>query len=90
MSWGHLSKTRRKTLPGGSTPASMRVTVLDRCPQHMSLVVNGTAMTILLKNNLTFKISGLNSFQSLATMPNIYSIQPGEKYMFITSESPLF
>jgi len=44
MNWGCLSKTCRKILPDGSAPASMRVTVLDRHPQLMSLVVNGTAV----------------------------------------------
>jgi len=58
MNWGCLPpsnhRARRKTLPGGSTPASMRVTVLGRYPQLMSLVVNGTAV-------LLFKILSYDS-----------------------------
>ena len=37
-------ETRRETIHGGSTPASMRVMVTDRCARHMSLTVNGTAV----------------------------------------------
>jgi len=50
---------RRKTIPGGSSPASMRVTVLDRYPRFMSLVVNGTAMklNILIQASLFFFFS---------------------------------
>jgi len=49
MSWEYLPPynygARRKTNPGGSTPASMRVTVLGRYPQLMSLVVNNGTTT---------------------------------------------
>ena len=37
--------TRRETIHGGSTPASMRVMVVDRCPRFISLTVNGTAVS---------------------------------------------
>jgi molybdate transport system substrate-binding protein len=36
--------TRRETIHGGSTPASMRVMLVDRCPRFMSLTVNGAAV----------------------------------------------
>ena len=42
--------TRRETIHGGSTPASMRVMVVDRCPRFMPLTVNGTAVI----NNWTY------------------------------------
>jgi len=50
---------RRKTIPGGSSPASMRVTVLDRYPRFMSLVVNGKAikLNILIQASLFFFFS---------------------------------
>jgi hypothetical protein len=46
MNQAHPPTTRRETIHGGSTPASMRVMVVDRCPQFMSLTVNETAAMI--------------------------------------------
>ncbi len=40
--------TRRETIHGGSTPASMRLMVVDRCLRFMSLTVNGTAVIIVI------------------------------------------
>ena len=51
MNWEHLPETRREPIHGGSTPASMRVTVSGRCSQSMSLQVNGTAMRLYSRNN---------------------------------------
>jgi len=59
MSWGCLSTTHRKTIPGGSTPASMRVTVLDRHPKLMPLVVNGTAVPLEELNWLAERVEFL-------------------------------
>jgi len=44
MNRTHPSPTRRKAILGGSTPASMRVMVVDKCVRFTSLVVNGTAV----------------------------------------------
>jgi len=45
MSWGCLSKTHRKNIPGGSTPASMRVTVLaNSCLNQSEMFVNHITM----------------------------------------------
>ena len=44
MNWTHPPSTRRKAIHGGSTPASMRVMVVDKCVRFTSLAVNGTAM----------------------------------------------
>ena len=42
--------TRRETFHGGSTPASMRVMVVDRCFRFMSLTVNRTAVILNIKD----------------------------------------
>jgi hypothetical protein len=44
MSQAHPPMTRRETIHGGSTPASMRVMVIGGCARFMSLAVNGTAV----------------------------------------------
>ena len=38
--------TRRETIHGGSTPASMRVLVIARCSRFISLAVNGTVVNL--------------------------------------------
>jgi hypothetical protein len=66
MNREYLSETRRETIRGGSTPASMRVTVLDRYSRFMPLTVNGIAMSLNIKctatvngNNLTGDVVGI-------------------------------
>ena len=59
MNRTHPSPTRRKAILGGSTPASMRVMVVDKCVRFTSLAVNGTAVNIFIYFNLAraYKIS---------------------------------
>ena len=45
----HPPSTRRKAIHGGSTPASMRVMVIDKCVRFTSLAVNGTAVMMCIK-----------------------------------------
>jgi hypothetical protein len=40
MNRAQLAMTRRETVHGGSTPASMRVMVIANCARFMSLAVN--------------------------------------------------
>jgi hypothetical protein len=44
----HPSSKRRKAVHGGSTPASMRVMVVDKCIRFMSLAVNVAAVLLAL------------------------------------------
>ncbi len=43
---GAIAEKQISAIHGGSTPASMRVLVVDRCHQFMPLTVNGTAELI--------------------------------------------
>jgi hypothetical protein len=59
MNQSHPAMTRRETIHGGSTPASMRVMVIAGYAQFMSLAVNGTAVnqhiTIAINDDTSFR-----------------------------------
>jgi len=44
MNRAQLATTRRKTIHGGSTPASLRVMVVANCARFTSLTVNETTV----------------------------------------------
>jgi hypothetical protein len=44
MNRAQPATTRRETVHGGSTPASLRVMVVANCARFISLAVNGTAV----------------------------------------------
>ena len=46
MNQAHLAMTRRETIQGGSTPASMRVMVIAQYPQDMSAVMGRYYRTV--------------------------------------------
>jgi hypothetical protein len=45
-----LASTRRETIHGGSTPASLRVMFVANCTRFISLTVNGTAVSYKHEN----------------------------------------
>ena len=49
MNRTHPPSTRRKAIHGGSTPASMRVMVVDKCVRFTPLAVNGTAVNCFIQ-----------------------------------------
>ena len=47
MNRAQSAKTRRETVHGGSTPASMRVMVFANCARFTPLAVNETAVNVV-------------------------------------------
>ena len=47
MNRAQPAMTRRETVHGGSTPASMRVMVIANCARFISLAVNETAVNVV-------------------------------------------
>jgi hypothetical protein len=84
--------TRRETIHGGSTPASMRVMVVDSYPRFMSLTVNGSAvkrsmyikMTAIVSNNY-FLISMLTCYKKkLSKQPDEAGLNQGYEIRFMS------
>ena len=68
MNRAQLTKTRRETIHGGSTPASMRVMVVANCARSPSLAVNKTAVNVARLSKDHAKNLNLVSF---TTVPQI-------------------